>query len=195
MLDHLDVAIVGADLKANCNNKFAKNMSDLIDISAKLRTALIQGRENNEPTDHQVHSTMYVEDSNKILVAKSKKKISAGTNLCNNENKTDVMSCIRIVSILLKIKEPRDHVWVPQGFPKGWIPSFQVLYGLSPPDNEISWYGKFKSSSGPTQNPGVVHIKTDAQVIYDIKLGLSWTLWKDKEIIFSMRLVPYPTKI
>jgi hypothetical protein len=46
------VAIVGADLKANCNNIFAENMSDLIDISAKPRMALIQGRDNDEPTNH-----------------------------------------------------------------------------------------------------------------------------------------------
>jgi hypothetical protein len=99
-----DVAIVGADLKANCNNIVAQNMSDLIDISAKPRTALIQGRENDEPTNHQLHSTTYIEDSDKISVVKSKKKIFVGTNLCNNENKTDVMSCILIGSILLKIK-------------------------------------------------------------------------------------------
>jgi hypothetical protein len=73
----------------------------------------------DEPTNHQVHSTTYVEDSDKILVAKSKKKIFVGTNLCNNENKTDILSCILIGSILLKFKEPRDHVWVPQGFTKG----------------------------------------------------------------------------
>jgi hypothetical protein len=98
------VAIVGADLKANCNNKVAQNMSDLIDISAKPRTALIHGRENDEPTNHQLHSTTYIEDSDKISVAKSKKKIFVGTNLCKNENKTDIMSCRLIGSILLKIK-------------------------------------------------------------------------------------------
>jgi hypothetical protein len=99
-----DVSIVGADLKANCNNKVAENMTDLIDISAKPRTASIQGRENDEPTNHQVHSTMYVEDSDQISAAKSKKKIFVGTNLCNNENRTDIMSCILIGLILLKIK-------------------------------------------------------------------------------------------
>jgi hypothetical protein len=50
-----DVAIVGRDLKVNCNNKVDEMMSDLIDISAKPSTALIQGRENDEPTNHQVH--------------------------------------------------------------------------------------------------------------------------------------------
>jgi hypothetical protein len=64
----------------------------------------------DEPSNHQVHSTMYVEDSDKISVAKSKKKIFVGTNLCNNENKTNVMSCILIGLILLKIKQPRDHL-------------------------------------------------------------------------------------
>ncbi len=36
-----------------------------------------------------------------------------------------------------------------------------------------------------------VHIKTDAQVTYDIQLGHSWTHWKDKgmEIMFPMELV------
>jgi hypothetical protein len=38
-----DVAILGGDLKANCNNKVAENVSNLINISAKLM-ALIQGR-------------------------------------------------------------------------------------------------------------------------------------------------------
>jgi hypothetical protein len=45
------------------------------------------------------------------------------------------------------------------------------------------------------QNPthlGVVHIKTDAQVAYDIQLGRSWTPWKGKEITFPMELVPCP---
>jgi hypothetical protein len=91
-------------------------MSDLIDISAKPRTTLIQGRENDEPINHQVHSTTYVEDSDNISVAKSKKKIFVGANLCNIENKIDVMSCVLSGSILLKIKEPKDHVRVPQVF-------------------------------------------------------------------------------
>jgi hypothetical protein len=100
-------------LKANCNNKVAEKMSDLIDISAKPRTSLIHGRENDEPINHQVHSAMHVEDYDNISVAKSKKKIFVGANLCNNENKIDDMSCVRIGSILLKIKEPKDHIRVP----------------------------------------------------------------------------------
>jgi hypothetical protein len=107
-------------LKTNCNNKVAETMSDLIDISAKPRTSLIQGRENDEPINHQVHSTTYVEDFDNIPRAKSKKKILLGANLCNNENKIDVMSCVLIGSILLKIKEPKDHVKVPQCFPWVW---------------------------------------------------------------------------
>jgi hypothetical protein len=40
-------------------------------------------------------------------------------------------------------------------------------------------------SPSPTQNPGVVHLKTeDLQVAYDIELGRSWTRWKYKEIMF-----------
>jgi hypothetical protein len=81
---------------------------------------LIHERLNDEPINHQVHLTTYVEDSNNISVAKSKKKIFVGANLCNNENKIDDMSCVRIGSILLKIKEPKDHVRVPQGFPREW---------------------------------------------------------------------------
>jgi hypothetical protein len=69
----------------------------------------------------------------------------------------------------------------------------------SPPNNDMSIYGKSKSSSnyssGPTQNLGAIHFKTDAQVAYDIQLGRSWTLWKDKKHIFPMELVTYPTKI
>jgi hypothetical protein len=105
-------------LKAYCNNKIAKNMSNLIDISTKPGTALIQWRENDEPINLQVHSTMYVKDFDNISVAKSKKKIFVGANLCNKENMIDVMPCVLIGSILLKIKEPKDHVRVPQGFPR-----------------------------------------------------------------------------
>jgi hypothetical protein len=61
-----DVAIVGGDLKANCNNNVAEKMSDLIDIATKLRMALIQGRENDESINHQVHSILYIEDSDNI---------------------------------------------------------------------------------------------------------------------------------
>jgi hypothetical protein len=81
---------------------------------------LIQGRENDEPTNHQVHSTMYVEDFDNISVAKSKKKILLRANLCNNENNIDVTPHVLIGSILLKIKEPKNHVMVPQGFPRVW---------------------------------------------------------------------------
>jgi hypothetical protein len=86
---------------------------------------LFQGEENDvsilggdlkADCSNKVHSTMYVEDSDNILVAKSKKKIFVGANLCNNENKIDYMSCVHIGSILLKIKEPKDYVRVPQGF-------------------------------------------------------------------------------
>jgi hypothetical protein len=91
-----DVAIVGDDLKANCNSKVAEIMSDLIDISAKPRTALILGRQNDKCINHQVHSTTYVKDSENISVAKSKKRIFVGANLCNNENKIDDMSYILI---------------------------------------------------------------------------------------------------
>jgi hypothetical protein len=113
-----DVAIVGGDLKANCNNKVAETMSNLIDISIKPRIALIQRRENGEPINHQVHSTTHVEDSDSILVAKSKKKMFLGANLRNNKNKIDVMSCVLIGSIILKIMESKDHVRVLQGFPR-----------------------------------------------------------------------------
>jgi hypothetical protein len=111
------VVIVGVIGRPIATIKLLK-MSDLIDISAKLRTALIHRRENDEPINHQVHSTTYVEDSNNILVAKSNKKIFVGANLCNNEYKIDNMSCVQIGSILLKIKESKDHVRVPQCFPR-----------------------------------------------------------------------------
>jgi hypothetical protein len=41
----------------------------------------------------------------------------------------------------------------------------------------------------PTHS-GVVHIKTDVQLAYDIQLGRSWTPWKGNEISFPMELVP-----
>jgi hypothetical protein len=65
----------------------------------------------------------------------------------------------------------------------------------SPPNNEISRYGKSKSSSGPTENLKAVHLKTYAQVAYDIQLGRSWTLWKDKELIVPTGLVTHTNKI
>jgi hypothetical protein len=59
---------------------------------------------------------------------------------------------------------------------EGYLP-FKFYMTTNPPNNEISSYGKSKSSSnstsGPTQNSGVVHLKTDAQVAYDIHLGRS----------------------
>jgi hypothetical protein len=63
---------------------------------------------------------MYVEYSDNISVAMSKKKIFIGANLCNNEKKIDDRPCVLIGSILLKIKEPKDHVRVPQVFPMVW---------------------------------------------------------------------------
>jgi hypothetical protein len=81
---------------------------------------LIQGRENDEPIIHQVHLTTYVEDFDNNSVAKSKKKILLGANPCNNENMIDVMSCVLIGLILLKIEETKDHVMVPQGIPRVW---------------------------------------------------------------------------
>jgi hypothetical protein len=117
-------------LKAIFHNKVAETMSNLIDVSAKPWTALIQGRENDEPINHPVHSTTYVEDFGNISVAKSKKKILLGANLCNNEKKIDVMSCVLIGSILLKIKELKDHIRIPQGFPR-------LRDTSSQPNNEI----------------------------------------------------------
>jgi hypothetical protein len=71
---------------------------------------------HDEPINHQVYLTTYVEDFDNISIAKLNKKILLGANPCNTENKIDVMSCVLIESILLKINEPKDHVMVPQGF-------------------------------------------------------------------------------
>jgi hypothetical protein len=43
----------------------------------------------------------------------------------------------------------------------------------------------------PTHS-GAIHIKTNAQVTYDIQLGHSWTPWKVKEIASPIELVPCP---
>jgi DNA-binding cell septation regulator SpoVG len=106
---------VGGEFRNNHHNIIDVQKSNLIDTLSKSRTTLIQGRENDELINHQVHSTKYVEDSDSISVAMSKKKIFIGANLCNNEKKIDDRSCVLIGSILLKIKEPKDHVRVPQG--------------------------------------------------------------------------------
>jgi hypothetical protein len=82
--------------------------------------ALIQGSENDEPINHQVHSTMYVEEFDNISVTMSKKKIFVRAILCNDEKKIDNRSCVHMGLILLKIREPLDHVRVPQGFPRVW---------------------------------------------------------------------------
>jgi hypothetical protein len=50
----------------------------------------------------------------------SKKKIFIRAHLCNNEKKIDDSPCVLIGSILLNIKEPKDHVSVPQGFERVW---------------------------------------------------------------------------
>jgi hypothetical protein len=90
--------------------------SNLIDTLSKLRTTLMKGRENDEPINHQVHLTMYVKDYDNISVAMSKKKIFVGANMGNNEKKIDDRPFVLIGSILLKIKELKDYVTVPQGF-------------------------------------------------------------------------------
>jgi hypothetical protein len=162
-----DMAILGGDLKANCNNKVAENMSDLIDISTKPRMALIQGRENDEPINNQVHSTTYVEDSDNISIAMSKKKIFVEAKLCNNEKKIDDRPRVLIGSILLKIKEPKDHVRVPQVFPRVWdtflsSPTWPQVHPITKSQDMESAKSVSNSSSSPTQNPGVVHLNTDA---------------------------------
>jgi hypothetical protein len=52
-----DVAILKGDLEAIYNHNVAENISTMIDIPAKPRTALIQGREDDETlAPHIVHS-------------------------------------------------------------------------------------------------------------------------------------------
>jgi hypothetical protein len=88
---------------------------------SRLHTRILHRLESlDESINHHVHSTTYVEDSDNISVAMSKKKIFIGANLCNNEKKIDDRSCVLIGSILLKIKKLKYHVRVPQGFPRVW---------------------------------------------------------------------------
>jgi hypothetical protein len=57
---------------------------------------------------------------------------------------------------------------------------------------EIGFYQNCQNNfniQSPT-HPGAVHIKTDTQVAYDIKLGHSSMPWKVKEISFPIELVP-----
>jgi hypothetical protein len=135
--------------------------SNLIDTLSKSMMALIQGRENNEPINHQVHSITYVEDSDNILITISKKKIFVWL-ICATMKKMDDKSCVLIGLILLKIKEHKNHIRVPQVFQ----------------DMESSKFSS-NSSSSLTQNPRAVHLKTDAHVAYDIEFGCYWTHWKD----------------
>jgi hypothetical protein len=52
-----------------------------------------------------------------------------------------------------------------------------------------------KSSSSPIWNLGAIHLKTNAQVAYNIQSYRFWTRWKYKGIIFPMGLVSYPNKV
>jgi hypothetical protein len=53
-----DVAILGDYLKANCNNKVAEIVSDLINISAKPRMTLFQGAEDDDSMTSHVLSAL-----------------------------------------------------------------------------------------------------------------------------------------
>jgi hypothetical protein len=66
--------------------------------------------------------------------------------------------------------------------------------GPVPSPNNIGFDQNYQNSfniQSPTRL-GAAHIKTDAQVTYDIQLGHSWTHWKDKgkDITFPMETVP-----
>jgi hypothetical protein len=92
-------------------------------------------------------------------------------NLSNNENKIDVMSCVLIELILLKIKEPKDHVRIPQVFPRVQDTFLSSsTRSQSPPNNEIPSPVQIP---GLTWNLGADHLKIDVQVAYDIQLGRS----------------------
>jgi hypothetical protein len=68
-------------------------------------------------------------------------------------------------------------------------PNYQIYMGESADKSNSEF------SSSPVWNPGVGHMKADAQVVYDIQLGRSWTRWKYKDISFPMGHVSYATKI
>jgi hypothetical protein len=87
----------------------------MVGISGKSRLSTRIPRRlepHDEPVNHQVHSTMYVEDYDNISFAMSKNKIFIRANMCNNEKKIVDRSCVLIGSILLKNKEFKDHVMV-----------------------------------------------------------------------------------
>jgi hypothetical protein len=50
-------------------------------------------------------------------------------------------------------------------------------------------------SSSPTRSPGAAHIQIDVQIAYNLRFGCSVYARKDKEIVFPMALVSYPSKL
>jgi hypothetical protein len=149
-------------------------------------TALIQGREDNEPmapnlvTSIECHEKC--SDSRSVVGNLSQYPIQFGTFSFDEKycKEYDKLSC-----------DLMDM----------WTRPSSTRIGLQSHPNCQNYIGEstHKSnsefSSSPVRNPGADHMKTDVQVAYDIQSGRSLTLWKDKEIIFPMGLVSYPTKI
>jgi hypothetical protein len=99
----------------------------------------------------------------------SMKKIFVGANMCNNEKKVDNRSCVLIGSILLKIKKHKDHVKVSQDFPRVW--DTFLSSSTWPQVHPIMKSQDMKSPSPVRISIRVqlgIHLKTDAQMTYDI---------------------------
>jgi hypothetical protein len=125
---------IGGKFKANHSNTASVHKRKMTDTLSKPRTALIQGRENDEPMNHQLDNTS---------AAISCKKINIGFNLCNNEKNKDERSSVQIGSMLLTIEKPIDLIKVFQGLPGVCKTSFSHYTGsqsnpiTKPPDMEI----------------------------------------------------------
>jgi hypothetical protein len=83
----MEHTFVGGEFKNNHHNTIDIQKSNLIDTLSNPRLSLIQGRENDEPINHQFHSVTYVEESDNISVVMSKKKLFVGANMCEGPEK------------------------------------------------------------------------------------------------------------
>jgi hypothetical protein len=69
---------------------------------------------------------------------------------------------------------------------KVFVGSKLLCNGEKNQDKKLESKSSSQFSSSLTQNLGIVHLKPDVHIAYDIQFGCSWNHWKYKEIIFPM---------
>ncbi|KAL6643142.1 hypothetical protein ACP70R_021323 [Stipagrostis hirtigluma subsp. patula] len=113
--------LVEDELFIAAKNYVSTNMS-------KPRTALLQGREDDEPMiAHTISASKsenkcdctYISEVPSACDAMSS-KVVVGADLCKKENNRDRKSCIQIGSMLVTIEEAKEHIQVSRVFPRAW---------------------------------------------------------------------------